>query len=373
MSLLCGFWGSPDEDRLRGMAQRLRHRCTGEVREYRFGDSLQVAFGPDACANSLSGVAFDEEVFIALVGMPRHPGCRDIDELLSEVRKLGIKILDDLRGPFVGVLVHSGQRYLFRDRSGRRALYYSEIGGRDHFSIESRALYQVADYSPELLPSSIAQYLAFSFVPGGNTMLRGIREVPAGCYLKQNFSEPERYFFPEQLEGKEERSKKEWIQIFDKAFQESIENTTPPGMAESHVFLSGGIDSSIVTAALKEKRGSGNVQAHAIHFGENYPNELPFIREAANYCGVDCEEVEINPKSFLPTLHDVVDSLNDPIGDPVAMPNFLLARHVRNQGVEAVFNGEGGDPLFGGPKNMTMLLHHWYGDAKEVNHREKPI
>ena len=62
--------------------------------------------------------------------------------------------------------------------------------------------------------------------------------------------------------------------------------------------------------------------------------------------------------------------LDDPIGDPITQPNFELARRVR-QDVRWVFNGEGGDPVFGGPKNIPMMLQHWYGVSREHNFREK--
>lgn len=357
---------------LSSMAARLGHRHTGEVK-YLHGVDCHVAWAPDACSNSLCGaVGSDESGFIALSGIPRHPSARSIEELLQIAQEEGIKFLDELGGPFVGILYHSGKCYLFRDKAGRRTMYLTEIGGSICFAIESRVLYSLPGFSPEILPASLAQYLAFSYVPGGNTMLRGIREIPAGCYIEARSPDTAvRYFFPERLENSaSERTDREWIGVFDQSFRRCIDHLPAPSSNRA-VFLSGGIDSSMVTDALAEKYGFSSLKAFAIHFGKDYPNELPWIREMAKHCNVECEEVEVNPKMFVPSLEEIVSSLNDPIGDPVAMPNYQLARHVAGQGFEAVYNGEGGDPLFGGPKNMTMLLHHWYGQPREKNHREK--
>jgi asparagine synthase (glutamine-hydrolysing) len=135
------------------------------------------------------------------------------------------------------------------------------------------------------------------------------------------------------------------------------------------VFLSGGLDSSLVTAEVA-RRHDGPVKTYAIHFGADYPHELDFAREVAERCGTEHEEVLIRPESFLPRLRRIVWHLDEPIGDPITVPNFELASHVAAE-QRIVFNGEGGDPVFGGPKNLPMMLHHWYGHAREENFREK--
>jgi len=91
----------------------------------------------------------------------------------------------------------------------------------------------------------------------------------------------------------------------------------------------------------------------------------------ADKAGTTHHEELIEPQAFLPRLRQMVWHLDDPIGDPITMPNFELSRRVA-QRHRWVFNGEGGDPLFGGPKNIPMLLQHWYGGVpRDPRFRER--
>ncbi len=372
MSLLCGYFGHRDDGRLREMADHARHQGLSKIEHFHFKD-LHIAYASDACSSKLAGIAHNEQTLIALAGMPHCSGCETpqglLEKLTSDERDFS-ELLDSLTGSYVGIIIHRDCTYLLRDKSGRRTLFYHHKGDHFSFATETRILYKAAHFSPTLRPASLAQYLALSYVPSENTMLEGIHEMMSGSYYDAQTREQHRYFQPEydqQIECDD------WVGEFRKRFHESIERTRPREMDDFAVFLSGGIDSSIVTAALAEIYGADKVNTFGIHFGEHFPNELEHIRAVAAHTGVKCEEVEVNPKSFLPCLHEIVENLNDPIGDPVTMPNYLLAKHVATQGYSGVYNGEGGDPIFGGPKNMTMLLHHWYGSKNEQpeNHREK--
>ena len=132
-----------------------------------------------------------------------------------------------------------------------------------------------------------------------------------------------------------------------------------PPEEEVGVFLSGGIDSSVVTAEVARQR-PGKVHTYALHFGPKYANELSFAAAVADACGCHHHEVELKPRDFIGRLREIIWHLDDPIGDPVTVPNYEMAQHV-GQRFPGMFNGEGGDPCFGGPKNIPLLLEHFYG------------
>jgi len=134
------------------------------------------------------------------------------------------------------------------------------------------------------------------------------------------------------------------------------------------VFLSGGLDSSIIAARVAQLH-TGPVHTFSINFGKRYPNENAYARMVAERYGTIHHEVTIQPRDFAHRLPQIISALDEPSGDPITAPNFELARYASDK-VGCIFNGEGGDPCFGGPKNIPMLLQQWYG-GEEVLNRER--
>ena len=185
-----------------------------------------------------------------------------------------------------------------------------------------------------------------------------------------NRSEGESFFFEED---EPEQPLEETDEYWANRTREIVEQAVAERLTDAHeplVFLSGGLDSSIVAAELA-RQSKKPIRTFAVHFGKKYANELSFAKSVADHIGSQHEEVLVRPRKFLPRLQNMVYHLDEPIGDPITQPNFELAAHVAQFG-KYVFNGEGGDPLFGGPKNLTMLLSHWYGGIERPpNFREQ--
>jgi asparagine synthase (glutamine-hydrolysing) len=315
---------------------------------------------------------------LVFCGHLTSPRAATAESLLDHYQHHGLRFAQALRGAFVLAVLDGDRLLLFRDGAGRRTVYHTMHHGRFVFAIEPKALYRMPGFSPRLRPGAVAQYLTFSFVPGEGTMLEDIFELPAGAYLDYHGGQKsswraERYVRVEDvaLTTRElQFSDADWIARFQEHFSDATEDLRPRGEPVA-IYLSGGIDSSIVTAEVKAHHDE-QVKTFSVHFGSHYPNELAYARLVAAHCGVEHEEVLIQPRNFLPQLHDMIWHLDEPIGDPVAMPNYELARYVARQGFRWVFNGEGGDPCFGGPKNLPLLLQHWYGGVQKTpNFREK--
>ena len=134
-----------------------------------------------------------------------------------------------------------------------------------------------------------------------------------------------------------------------------------PASGPIGVYLSGGLDSSLVTAILA-KLAPGRVHSYAVHFGAGYPNELQFSDAVARHCATNHHVIEIPIASIRDALLTTHAALSNPIGDPLTCPNFILGRTAARD-TNVIFNGEGGDPCFGGPKNMPMLLHQLHAGA----------
>ncbi|MFO0566569.1 MAG: asparagine synthase-related protein [Polyangiaceae bacterium] len=364
MGALFGFSGPPDPRLLARMGEALAHRGRGDVVTHvtAHGSLAVRSVRPkDAPRLRAASLSVDGELAVAFSGLSTSRVFSEPSQLLAAYRERGPELLHDLRGAYVLAVLDADRMLLARDGAGVRTLYYGQAGGRFLFAVEPKGVLAHPEFPRRIRPAALAQYLSMSFVPGGGTMLEGLYELCPGHHLSRDAASPEpkieRWFVFEDDRETEALSEEEWVERFRREHAEAVARRLPDGPVA--VFLSGGLDSSAVTAEVARQH-EHPVLTYAIHFGQGYDNELSFAREVAERAGTRHREVLLRPKEFLPRLRRILWHLDDPIGDPITAPNFELAALVARD-VDFAFNGEGGDPVFGGPKNIPMLLHHWYG------------
>jgi len=397
MGAVFGYTGPPDDRLTQAMSAALRHRGPLDLHLASNGESTIGLRGPQQTRSLgvVSPALFespDERLSVTLCGWvtgvddrelaraARESSTRFYEALLRQYRLEGPQVVAKIRGAFLLVLRDGATLHLSRDGAGNRTLFYAQHSGRWCFGIEPKAITTLPGFSKRIRPAALAQYLACSFVPGSGTMLEGLYELQAGhtvTLAPQREPVVQRWFHFEREEPAEslqavtngaidDRAVGEFRDQFAQAISERIPRGEPVG-----VFLSGGLDSSIVTAELARQIGGRNVRTWAIHFGPKYAHELEFARAVAERHGTRHEEVLIQPRRFAPRLRQMIWHLDDPIGDPITQPNFELAAHASEE-VRYIFNGEGGDPCYGGPKNIPMMLQHWYGGVdRDPNFRER--
>ena len=375
MDAIYGFTGPPDPALADRMAGALRHRghrhavdsvtdeCTiGHVTDFDPHDRRRLGVGLDE----------REDLSVAVVGFltAGQHGVPQPGDLLETYRRQGPSIFESLSGAFIVVLRDGDNLILARDGAGVRTAYFARCKKRFVFASEPKAILCASDFRRELRPAAVLQYLTFSFVPGSGTMLSNMHELLPGHFVTLNGAAdptPERYFHFEDPDnnGDRLRTQSNWVERFRTTHESAVARRLPHSEPVG-VTLSGGLDSSIVTAEVARQH-SDRVLSYAIHFGNGYPNELEFAKSVATRCETEHHEIEIRPVDFLPRLREAIWHLDEPIGDPVTMPNFEVSRRIAGD-VCFVFNGEGGDPCFGGPKNIPMMLAHWYGGVPRRRH-----
>ena len=370
MGSLFGFSGPPDPAVVKRMDAALAHRGGKRL-------LMDAAAQGTLCCRPLGGgfpAAAAAGLYghgsrsIALAGFLTGGAAEDGDilpDLLERYRRLGPGFASDLRGAFIIAVRDRGEFHVIRDGAGARSAYFGCHDGRFFFAVEPKGVLAAPGFPRRIRPGAVAQYLTYSFIPGQGTMLRDLGEIPAGHWVSWRpggVPETTRYFNIEAVE-KEARDPEEWVDEFRTVFSSAVRERLPEDEPVA-VFLSGGIDSSVVAAEAARRR-PGKIKTFAIHFGRDYPNELEFARAVALRAGTAHEEVLIRPRDFLPRLRRIIWHLDDPIGDPITVPNFELAGRVARD-FKYVLNGEGGDPLFGGPKNIPMLMQHWYGGIERA-------
>ena len=245
-----------------------------------------------------------------------------------------------------------------RDAVGAYSLYYTATGSSCYLAPRLATLNR---FHPRQLDQvALRDYLCCAFVPGHQTLWRQVRKLRPGTYLQLPSATTHRYWrLQEAMEGADRPL--EWHgqrlrSHLETAVAESLPSQQPVG-----VYLSGGLDSSAITA-LAARLHPQPLHTYSIHFGGELPNELAFSSQVADHCRSQHHILEIPPATLWRRLPETMARLDEPIGDPLTVPNWIMAEAAR-QSVQVVLNGEGGDPCFGGPKNQPMLLNQLYGAA----------
>jgi asparagine synthase (glutamine-hydrolysing) len=250
---------------------------------------------------------------------------------------------------------------LARDPIGHRTLYYTQHQNHLRFASSLLGLRRASGSALNLDLRSVAAYLSYAYVPGANTLIEGIFELLPGEIVSfEHGAWSSRSYWrlpPEPADFPDEPTLRSSLR---KSLELEIARLLPTG-APLAASLSGGIDSSLVVALAQRLHAPG-VQTFSLSFGRDYANELEFSSLVARHCGTQHTIVELTPAAVLAHLDDTMALLGKPNGDPLTVPNALLFRTIADHASVAL-NGEGGDPCFGGPKNLPMLLAELYGDV----------
>ncbi len=289
-------------------------------------------------------------------GLPQ-PKC-DLEIVAHLWEKYGIETWTLLIGMANLVVWDREQQQLWfgRDRAGARTLYYTTQGATRWISPQLRSLLPYHSRTVDVI--ALRDYLCCSFVPGVRTMWDGVREVRPGTVMQPDGTTQVYWELQEQIIAADQSM--EWHGdrlrlLLDQVVKESLPlDDEPVG-----VFLSGGLDSSCITALVAKFHGAP-VHTYSIHFGDRTPNELEFSSLVAQHCQTQHHILEIKFQEMWDRLPETMAALDDPIGDPLTVPNLLLGQ-LAKQDVNVILNGEGGDPCFGGPKNQPMLINSLYG------------
>lgn len=273
----------------------------------------------------------------------------DTEILVHLYEERGLDFLQSLRGMFTIALWDAprSRLVLARDRLGKKPLYLWRGPERLIFGSEIKAILQEETVPRRLNLRALEEYLALGYVPAPWTLLEGIEKVLPGHYLViENGQVLDREYWDVQFKAEETASEAEWIERVREKLLDSVRvrlvSDVPLG-----AFLSGGIDSSTVVAAMAQLSDQP-VKTYSIGFeGEDsYYNELPFARTVATAFATDHHEIIVRPQvaELLPRL---IWHMDEPIADSAFVTTYLVSRLAR-ESVTVILSGVGGDELFGG-------------------------
>lgn len=368
--ILCGFCalmsekGPVDEGLLNRMRDRMIHRGPDEGANY-----LEQGFGlgfrrlriidlttgrqPLSNEDKTVQLACNGEIynFAALRKQLQQRGHRfstgnDAEVIVHLYEEKGVGCLENLRGMFSFVLWDEKRQLLFaaRDRFGIKPFYYLEQNGLFACASEIKALAELPGFQRQVDEEAFVDYLTFQYVPEPRTLFKGVYRLPPGHFMLKKEGAPpliNRYwkmnFMPSQ------KSRKYFTEGIREKMREAVklhlQSDVPRG-----TFLSGGIDSAIITALVREQE---DVSTFSVGYEEDGYSELPEARQTAEYLETDHHEYIITPDEFLNQLPRLVWHFDEPVADPAAISLFFVARQASEK-ITVTLSGEGADEVFGG-------------------------
>ncbi|MGZ5433262.1 MAG: asparagine synthase (glutamine-hydrolyzing) [Thermoanaerobaculia bacterium] len=388
---IAGFWdfagGRPEEMRERAgrMASCLTHRGPDDAGT--FADAVGVALGfrrlsivdlspagaqPMTSASARYVIIFNGEIynFQRLRGRvtAQWRGHSDTEVLLACIEAWGLeRALGECIGMFAFALWdrHEQTLSLVRDRAGVKPLYYALDGRSLQFASELKAL----DVDRTIDRDAAALYARYRYVPAPWSIYAGVKKLTPGSILtvsRDGASRLTRYWNAAEVAERVQRftgSDTEAIDRLDELLGDSVAlrmiADVPLG-----VFLSGGVDSSLV-AALMQRNASGPIHTFTIGFEDPRFDEARYGREVAQHLGARHDELYVSYEEALaivPTLPRIYD---EPFADSSALPTYLVSKLARRTATVAL-TGDGGDELFAG------YHHHFLGARLQRRVRSVP-
>ncbi len=289
----------------------------------------------------------------------------DTEVILAAYEKWGSDVPKKLDGIFAFAIWDKERKELFlaRDHVGVKPLYYYFDGKNFIFSSEIKAILE-HDIPRVLNKEALNHYFRMLYVPNPLTMFENIFKFPPGhCgILKENKLEVSCYW---NLNAR--ISAADYSELKGLVRKKVIESVGSQLISDRPVglYLSGGIDSSVILDAMKTFRES--VDTFSVGFSLPNPEDerkfnadFQLARQTANYYKTNHHEVLLSPEDVITHLEGTVLHLDEPIANPTAIPMMKLARFTKKSGVDVVLGGDGGDELFGGYERYRLSLFASY-------------
>ncbi len=283
----------------------------------------------------------------------------DTETILLAYEKLGPDCLDEFDGMFAVVIYDRAKQSLFiaRDRSGKKPIYYYQSGNTFVFASELNALHNQVQTT--VLHENINQYLRYGAFHAETTPYNEIRELPAGSFVTVNIPDAtlkvEKWW--DIFSFYEKRSRIQFNEALDatnEALYRSIKRRIESSDLEVGCFLSGGIDSGLVTSiAAGMKNG---LKTFTVSFPGVY-NEAPLARKVADKYATQHTEINISFENLQENIEMILANYGEPFYDDSAIPSYYVSREARKY-LTVILNGDGADEVFGGYRRYLPFARY---------------
>ncbi len=368
---ICGFYSHSQfssQDELKNMANSLNHRgpdadgflCNQTVglahKRLSILDLSEHANQPMESHSKRYTIVFNGEIYnykdIAKKLNTSFKTNSDTEVILEAFEAWGTDFVTKLNGMFSIAIYDKVEEklYLFRDRLGIKPLYYFYDNQNFAFASELKALLQITNIKAnlEINHTAISEFLHLGYIPEPNSIYKNIWKFPAGHFgiLSEKNLEIKPYWtIKENIKTETindyHTAKAELKSLIEASVSARLISDVPFGS-----FLSGGIDSSLVTA-VAQKYTNGKLNTFSIGFNEAKYNEANHAREVAKHLGTNHHEMMVSQTDAKNLIPELLDYYDEPYADSSAIPTMLLSQFTRKH-VTVALSGDGGDELFHG-------------------------
>ena len=290
----------------------------------------------------------------------------DTEVVLENFKAKGVESFSQLNGMFAFSILDkiNNKLYIVRDRFGIKPLHYYEDENGLYFGSEIKSILSLVNGSIDINKDVLAEWSFYGSALGENTFYKNVKKVLPGHYLEINLDTKEinchSYWLPESLPSKTLKQTgglsqvvKNVKMLLEQSVKRQLVSDVPVG-----VFLSGGIDSSAITA-FAAKHYEGKLKTYSVGFDyDKGINELPKARKVAKKFETEHHELKISGYDLADTVELLVEHHDSPFSDAANIPLYLLGQKVKNE-VKVVLQGDGGDELFAGYKRYQTLSSSW--------------
>ena len=270
----------------------------------------------------------------------------DTEVILALYLRYKERFVEHLRGMFAIAIYDNGKLLLFRDRLGKKPLFYMQTKEAFIFASELKALKPFLQ-KVRMNEDAMLSYLSYLAPTAPHTFYKGIHKIAPSHYLvyENEKVEVKRYFDLLQTQPSLITDEKEALSLLEAKLQESIELRLSGSDVPMATLLSGGIDSATIN--YYAKASGRDLVSFSLGFEEYKKyDELDAAKESAALLGIQNRAVIATKERFLESFDAVFEALDEPLNDPAAIPLYILMQEVAQEGYKVVLSGEGSDELF---------------------------
>ncbi len=290
----------------------------------------------------------------------------DTEVVLKAFHKWGKEAVHRFRGMFAFALWDKERRELLlcRDRVGVKPLFWYYRDGIFMFASELKAFFEYEDFALDIDRKAVAQLLQYGYITAPKSIFSYVRKVKPGHFLTVSSSgeiKEERYWdvYEHLSVDKREYSVDELEERLKESFKLRMVSDVPVG-----VFLSGGIDSSLVSAIIQSE-SSKPIKTFTIGFEDEEYDEAKWAKLIAKHLGTEHHELYCTEKELFEIVPKLSYIYDEPFGDSSGIPTYLVSQLARRS-VKVVLSGDGGDEIFGGYVKY-MITQNAFGKLKVIH------